>query len=310
LAADLKPGDYVFDFCGEPQEVLSVQSYVSPDCYEVTFDDGLSLIGDRHQALELQTVKWRDRHAQWLRNQGSPFAKKRFRRPLERRTLAELHGGTLRHKHKWEYSLQNTDPLRYPQVDLPVPPYILGLWFGSKKPSGNHKIEPANFNRAQKRARQVGFNLLMGRGRASRYTHLHIRPSVRESFTFAGAPIPDMIPQSYLQADLDSRLALFDGLVDAEYIRKSQDVPGMLIARDTWREIRRLQQLVEGLGMVSRLLKDPGDTKYKLHFRPRNENSTKNRRFLRKIEKIGSKMCVHVECERKFVVGEGFLVVC
>lgn len=310
LASDLKPGSYVFDSGGGIQEVLSVQSYISPDCYMVTFVDSLTLVGDRHLSMDLQTVKWRDRQAQWFANQSSHYAKKRFRRPLVRRNLAELYKGPIRLRDKWEYSLQNVEPLRYPHVDLPVPPYIVGLWYGSMLPSGRHSIDPDKFNTMQRKARAVGFNLVKERTNEYGFARMHIRPSVRESFTFAGAPIPDMLPQSYVEADLDSRLALLDGLMDAGYMRKSKSRTENYMARDSWRAIRRVQQLVEGLGMGTKLIKHPRDVKFELNFRLRNENPAKNRRAVQKIEKIGSKMCVHVETERSFVVGEGFLAVC
>lgn len=310
FASDLKPGGYVFDHSGAIQEILSVQSYVSPDCYEAAFHDGLTLVGDRHMAMELQTVKWRDNQAKWFAGQSSKYAKKRFRRPLVRRTLAELHKGPLRRREKWEYSLQNVGPLQYPHVDLPVPPYVLGLWFGSMLPSGRHSIDPDKFNMMQRKVRQVGFNLVKQKSHGGNYTQMFVRPSVRESFTFAGAPIPDIIPQSYIEADVDSRLALFDGLMDAGYMRLSKKLQGIYMARDSWKAIRRVQQLVEGLGMGTKLLKHPRDVKFELNFRLRNENVAKNRRFLRKVEKIGAKMCVHVETERSFVIGEGFLAVC
>jgi hypothetical protein len=311
LASDLKPGDNVFDFEGRPQKVLSVQSYVSPDCYELTFHDGLTLVGDRHATLELQTIMWRNKQARWFRGQSSKYAKKRFRRPLVRRTFAELASEDLKMPSgKKMYSLQNTDPLQYPHVDLPVPPYIFGLWIGSLAPSGHHWLKNPDFNSMQRKARQVGFNLVKRRHRWGYAVEFFIRPSVRESFTFAGAPIPDIIPQSYLEADVESRHALLDGLRDAWYARESKKLPGIFMMRDAWRPIRRKQQLVEGLGMCSKLLKRDTDTKHELNFRYRDPNPACNRRFLQKIVKIGAKMCVHVECERKFVVGEGYLVVC
>ena len=310
LASDLKPGGHIFNPEGAPGQILSVQSYVSPECYEVHFDDGLTVKGDRHMAFMLQTRNYRIQRDRWFKNRGSPFAK-RFRKQLERRNAADLYKEdlTLDRGHV-KYTLPAAGPLQYPHVDLPVPPYILGLWIGSMSPSGHHWLKNDDFNSMQKKARAVGFNLTKRRHRWGYLVEFFIRPSVRESFTYAGAPIPDLIPQSYLEADVDSRLALLDGLMDAKDVRESGSWPGRFITRDSWLSIRRKQQLVEGLGMISKLFKYDQHTHYELNFRLRNENSAKNRRKLRKITKISSQMCVHVETEAGFVAGEGFIAVC
>jgi hypothetical protein len=310
LASDLKPGGYIFNPEGVPNQILSVQSYVAPDCYEAHFDDGLTIEGDRHMAFMLQTRAYRDQQARWFKNRNSQFAK-RLRRPLEKRTLAELakEDLTLERGHA-KYTLQTTGPLQYPHVDLPVPPYVFGLWIGSLAPSGHHWLKNDDFNSMQKKVRAVGFNLVRRRHRWGYAVEFFIRPSVRESFTVAGAPIPDIIPQSYLEADVDSRMALLDGLRDARNITESKLNPGQFMIRDAWRGIRRKQQLVEGLGMVSRLMKCDTETKYELVFRLRHENCAKTRRKIRKIAKKSAQMCVHVETESGFVAGEGFIAVC
>lgn len=310
LASGLKPGEYIFDHEGRPTKVLSVQSYVAPECYEVTFGDGVTIEGDRHMSFLLQNRAYRKQQAGWFRNRNSKYAK-RFRKQLERRTAAQLSKepmvGPTGHA---SYHLQTTGPLQYPQVDLPVPPYIFGLWIGSLEPSGHHWLRNDDFNSMQKKARAVGFNLVRRRHRWGYAVEFFIRPSVRESFTFAGAPIPDLIPQSYLEADVDSRMALLDGLMDAKDVTESKRWPGRMMIRDAWLPIRRKQQLVEGLGMVSRLLKRDDETLFELNFRLRDENPVKTSRKLQKVTKIGAQMCVHVETETGFVAGEGFLRVC
>lgn len=310
LASDLKPGGHIFDHDGSPGRVLSVQSYISPECYEVHFDDGLTVRGDRHMSFMLQNRHYRIQRDRWFRNRSSPFAK-RFRKSLDKRTAAELSREdlTLDRGHV-KYTLQAAGPLQYPHTDLPVPPYILGLWIGSLAPSGHHWLKNDDFNSMQKKARAVGFSLTKRRHRWGYAVEFFIRPSVRESFTFAGAPIPDVIPQSYLESDVESRLALLDGLIDARDAVESKARPGNFVINDSWLSIRRKQQLVEGLGMVSRLLKYDQKTNYALKFRMRDENHAKTRRKLRKVTKIGPQMCVHVETETGFVAGEGFISVC
>ena len=311
LASDLKPGDYIFDPQGNPQPVLSVQGYISQDCYRATFSDGLSIEGDRHMSFMLQSFNYRIKQANWFKNQGSKYAK-RFRRKMEKLSAAQLHKSKIirDHNNNSEYALTNIQPLRYPQVDLPVPPYVFGLWIGSITPAGRHWLRDKDFNNMQRKVRQHGFNLVKKKSSSGGRWEFFFRPSVRESFTHAGVLIPTMIPQPYLEADVDSRWALLDGLIDAQDVTESKQYPGLFMARDAWLPIRRKQQLVEGLGMGSRLLKSDLDTKFELNFRFPNKNLAANRRFLRKIEKISAKKCVHIETKAEFVAGEGFLAVC
>lgn len=295
---------------GHVQPVLAVQSYVSQDCYEVVFRDGLSIQGDRHMSFMLQSANYREQQARWFRNRNSKYAK-RFRRKMDKLSAAQLHKTNLwRTEKKSEYALTNILPLRYPQVDLPVPPYVLGLWLGSITPAGRHWLRSKDFNKMQRKVRQCGFNLVKQKSSSGGAWEFFFRPSVRESFTHAGAIIPDMIPQSYLEADVDSRWALLDGLIDAHDVTESKLYPGLFMSRDAWLPARRKQQLVEGLGMSSRLLKEGRESKFELNFRFPNSNLAANRRFLQKITKISAKKCSHIETEHEFVAGEGFLAVC
>lgn len=310
LAADLKPGDYIFDPEGYPQPVLSVQGYISQDCYELTFRDGLSIQGDRHMSFMLQSAKYRDRLTQWMKNQSSKFAK-RFRRQMDKVSAEQLFSDGLgMHRQKSKYALTNAKPLRYPQVDLPVPPYVFGLWLGSRSPAGHHWVGKKDYNKMQRRVRQHGFNLVKAKSSSHGHYEFFFRPSVREAFTYANVDIPDIIPQPYLEADVDSRLALLEGLMDAHDVKELESRPGVYASRDAYLPIRRKQQLIESLGMGSIVKKYDDRTKFELNFRFPHKIWGFNRRFLQKIEKISAKKCVHIETERGFVAGEGFLAVC
>lgn len=308
LAANLKPADYVFKPRGGAQAIGSVQMYIPAECYRATFDDGLEIVGDRHLALALQDRVWRRKQDTWFRGQSSKYAK-RFRRPLKIKTLAELHGESLldsRGRKMW--SLQTISPLEYPTMDLPVPPYVLGLWLGSLTKSGRHFTTGKDFNRMQRMVRQFGFNLTQNNYHGRR--EFHFRPSVRESFTYARAEIPTEIPQYYLEASVESRDLLLQGLIDANDVKESQEYKDSYRVYDSWISIRRKQQLVESLGYRSKLSKNPADTNFELIFPKKKQNPALTRRFLTKIDKISPKQCVHVAVDGEFVAAEGFLAVC
>jgi len=159
--------------------------------------DGTSIVGDRHAGMMLQDQRWRERQQSWFNNQGNKFAQKRFRRPLKRQTFLDLYKGPLldaRGRKNW--SLQAVSPLQYPQVDLPVPPYVVGLWLATVTPTNRHWLLNRDYNQMQRRVREVGFSL--ARKKKGKWM-FSFRPGVRESFIHSGAPVPDVIPQSYLE---------------------------------------------------------------------------------------------------------------
>ncbi len=308
LASDLRPGDVLFNPRGGTQAVGSVQSYIPTECYRVHMSDGTSIVGDRHAGMMLQDQRWRERQQSWFNNQGNKFAQKRFRRPLKRQTFLELYKGPLldaRGRKNW--SLQAVSPLQYPQVDLPVPPYVVGLWLATVTPTNRHWLLNRDYNQMQRRVREVGFSL--ARKKKGKWM-FSFRPGVRESFIHSGAPVPDVIPQSYLESDVDSRQALLDGLFDAKSIKKAESSRDGLVIHDNWRSIRRKQQLLEGLGYVTRLLQNGKNTFFSLYFTKMYDNVAKCRRFVTKVEKIVPKQCVHIATDGEFVAGEGFLGIC
>lgn len=309
LASQLRPGDHVFRPRGGLQAVGSVQSYIPSECYRVSFDDGIEIVGDRHMSFALQDKIWRDKQGNWFRNQSSKYAKKRFRRPLRVKTASQLAAGPLAdHRRRKIWSLQTVSPLEYPTMDLPVPPYILGLWLGTMAKSGKNFATGLDFNQVQKTARQFGFTLAKTNYHGRR--ELQFRPSVRESFTYARAEIPSEIPGYYLESSVESREWLLKGLIDAKSFKQSETWPNQMRGFDSWTAIRRKQQLLEGLGHRTKLTKKEYETNYELMYTKKPKNITTLRRYISKIEKIEPVQCVHIAVEGEFVAGEGFLAVC
>lgn len=308
LASDLRPGDVIFKARGGIQTIGSVQSYIPGECYRVTFDDGTFVVGDKHARLAMQDRRWRSKQQQWFGNQGSKFAKKKFRRPLTVKSFAEIYKEPLvdaRNRKRW--SVQTIAPLEYPQATLPVPPYVFGLWLGSVTETGRHWLKDKDFNRMQIKVRQVGFTLTKKRKGEWLFS---FRPSVRESFTYAGMMTPNMIPQSYLEADVDNRKLLLDGLFDSHDAKKVKKYKDGYSITDSWASIRRKQQLLEGLGYRTSLHNGRKNSNYTLFFKNLSQNLAMERRFVAKIEKLTPVQCVHITTDEEYVVAEGFLAVC
>lgn len=105
----LKPGDTVFDEHGKPCSVLqATETQHNHQCYEVEFSDGTKIVAD---AGHLWYTEFRGRAG--IRETREIVA-----------TLKERTRGDNNHR------IPVCGALDLPEVDLPLPPYALGVWLG------------------------------------------------------------------------------------------------------------------------------------------------------------------------------------
>lgn len=310
---NLKAGDLVFDHTGLPVEVTLVQTYTPQDCYEVEFDDGLTLVGDKRLTFHLQDRKWRNRVDESQRRPNRKF-KRTMTRPLLVKTVEELHDTSLLDERGWKvYSVPNCLAVNYPTRDLPVPPYVFGVWFATLTPKGRHWVRDyLPMNKMEKIFRGYG-HFIRTKKHKNGLTMFDIRPPVRDSFLFAGLDIPNSLPFYYLDGNVEQRIALLQGLIDGGFIRKTKN-SNLYTAKDAnYHLLRKVQGLVESLGIKTTLNTPTQTPSYTLKFRIKDNFSVlygTNRRFVTKITKILPKPCVHIETNGQFLVGEGFIPAC
>lgn len=311
-AKDLNKDDVVFDHLGQITKVKTVQQYTPVDCYEIEFDDGLTVQGDRHLALQLQDKKWRDRLGEYV-NLKDRKMHRGMKRPLIRLTAEELHTTDLRYKDgRINYSVPNCLPVQYPARDLPVPPYIFGVWFASLTPRGRLWVRDKPLNKMQRIFRNYG-HFIKTKKHKNGLELFDIRPSVRDSFLFAGVDIPTSLPFYYLDANVSQRKELLEGLIDGGFIKKYKNSTLHVAQNPNYQLMRKIQGLVESLG-IKTTLHTPNKTKsYALKFRMNAEMSEvygKNRRFCIKVQKIPARNCIMIQTDTQYLVGEGYIPVC
>jgi hypothetical protein len=158
---ELKPGDYVFSEAGLPVEVLEAHDVlVDRKCYEVEFSDHSTIIADEEH-LWLTSDK-RARRARSRRTEdelrraesavmlsakghskaeiagllgyGAPCAVANAIKAVNSgrprlRTTGEIYA-TLRAGKESNHSVGVAAPIRAPERDLPIDPYVLGAWLG------------------------------------------------------------------------------------------------------------------------------------------------------------------------------------
>lgn len=310
--SDLQAGDMVFDQQGQPVEVTLVQSYMPQECYEIEFDDGLTLVGDRNLTLHLQDRKWRNRVGESQRRQNRKF-QRTMTRPLIQLTAQELSNVQLVDSNKRiVYSVPNCLPVEYPTRDLPVPPYIFGIWFGSLSPTGRHWLGDKPIEKMRRIFRGYG-HFIKTRKHKNGFSMFDIRPSVRDSFLFAGLDIPVSIPFYYLDGSVSQRMELLDGLIDSGFIKKSKNSTLYTAKNANYKLLRKIQGLVESLGIKTAIHTPSNTPSYALKFRIKDDFSVlygTNRRFVTKVQKIAPKNCILIQTNTQYLVGEGFIPAC
>lgn len=308
-AADLVESDMVFDHLGRPTKIKTIQHFLSKDCYEVEFEDGLTVTGDKNLTLPCQDIIWRD-HLSAYKSRKAIKKRRPFSRPLV--PIQPTEDLPLMRGPKKIYSVPNCMPVQYPYKDLPVPPYIFAVWFATMTSTGRHWLRERPLNKMQIIFRGYG-HTIKTRKHKNGLTLFDIRPSIRDSFLFAGASIPTNIPFSYIDGSVEQRIELFHGFFDAGLI-KNYKRSNLYVAKEAnYGLIRKIQALVESLGLKTVLHTPSNSSSYTLKFRMNgnfDELYGTHRRFIVKITKIAPKQCIHIETGTNFLVGEGYIPVC
>lgn len=120
---EVRVGDELLAADGSPTRVVAATGVMRErPCYEVVFDDGTTVVADaQHQWLT-------DTRASRRAATGTPAV----------RTTEEI-AATVRletNDRRVNHSVTNAAPLRLPEAQLPLPPYVLGAWLGDGESAG------------------------------------------------------------------------------------------------------------------------------------------------------------------------------
>lgn len=209
---DLSPGDLVFDEEGVPTTVFEVTPpMIGRPCREVEFSDGTRVIADAsHQWVTID-------------KNGRRYG----RAEAEIRTTDEI-AASLRVGDELNHHVPLAGPVRYQaRPDLPIEPYTFGAWLGDgttskaeitsvdaevlEQISGDgFTVRPVGYAPHLYRIGGVGQTRDVATGRYAQNASLSSR--LRRLGLLEGKYVPRM----YLEAGVDQRLALLQGLMDTD----------------------------------------------------------------------------------------------
>jgi deoxycytidine triphosphate deaminase len=213
---DLRIGEEVFDEKGRPTQVVAATGIMTNRaCAEVVFSDGQSIVADLAH--------------QWLTCTKS---ERKHLSPGTVRSTAEI-AGSLRAGNEWNHHVQLAEAVRYPDQPLPIDAYVLGIWLGDGTASKAEVTVGRGDEQILEEIRRAGYAVWHGSGeRAFRIGGLsrrhigRVRDAVTGQFTVDSSLSSELeamgllrdkhVPEMYLRAATNQRLALLQGLMDSD----------------------------------------------------------------------------------------------
>jgi deoxycytidine triphosphate deaminase len=214
---DLKVGDLVFDENGEPTPVVAATEVMTDrECREIVFSDGQSIIADLDH--------------RWLATTKSA---RRHNRPAKVYTTREIEESPRKVGGEWNHHIQIAGPVRYPSRDLPVNPYVLGVWLGDGISATAEITVGAGDEQVLDEIRDAGYAVWEatsprnfrigglsrrhnGRTRADKTGRFSSDSSLTSEFRRLNLLGNKHVPSIYLVASIEQRLALLQGLMDSD----------------------------------------------------------------------------------------------
>jgi replicative DNA helicase len=248
---EVRVGDELIGADGHPTRVVAATEVMTDrPCFEVEFSDGSVIVAD---AMHQWVTTTRRR-----RKSGD--------RSLTVVTTAEM-ASSARVEGRANHAVPVATALSLPEAELPVDPYVLGVWLGDGETAGG-RITTADAEIVLA-VQKAGYVVARGAGRYD-YGVRGLRVQLRD----AGVLGDKHVPASYLRASEEQRRQLLAGLLDTD----GSVANGGLSVRfeATCRRLAEsVHELITSLGYRCRMTTKPvpgrsadGSTCYRLTFTP------------------------------------------
>ena len=320
---NIQPGDMVFAPDGTPTKVLGVSDvFKDRPIYRVTTDDGASLDvdGDHLWTVRLERKKgvyhtytteqlWHRQNGVFLRTKRGGGSELRYDR-----LCSEVRNPRL----------PDAQAVQYPERELPIDPYVLGVWLGDgTSANGTITMHDDDIPHVRAEMQRRGWSV---RPTNAKFRHLvaGLHTLLRQNNLLNNKHIPD----EYLTASVDQRRALLKGLMDTDgnVSKKGQ----CFFAQSNRELIDRVAQLIRSLGIKASIIETNAaiyDKQYGKSWNvsfyasdiaalPRKEERTLKdaRTFgryirLEKLDEVADTKCIKVDRDDGlFIAGDGYIV--
>ena len=209
---ELKVGDQVFDEEGRPTNVTYVSPVRTLDTFRVTFNDGAVIYASGDHLWNTIDFKAIGRY----RNKEKITDYRDLWHLSETRDTYELRDTQIHNGNRNHYIPVNK-PLSLPTADLPLEPYVFGVWLGDGYSNCNSAITmgvtklhiPDEFSRR-------GYQMRVTQRLENKFVYSFARQGVTTTLKKMGMKNNKHIPPQYLRASYQQRLDLLRGLMDTD----------------------------------------------------------------------------------------------
>lgn len=239
---DVEIGDQVIDEKGRPTTVtFKSEVYIDHTCYDVEFDDGSVLTADKNHRWFVQTSRGPFNEDGVFTGQGRP-----------KKSEGYAHEGVVSTQFlvdnfdKAKFYIPVAQPLALPKVELPMDPYIYGLWLGDgTRYSASLTVGDRDIAQITKLLAERGTTLVPSSELQYRlldqYKNLRLMGVLGQ---------PKTIPIIFQRASRSQRLELLRGLMDSD---GSITEKGRASFHNTEQSlVEAVQELLSGLGFKHR----------------------------------------------------------
>lgn len=219
LMKDLEVGNEIFDGKGNITKIKHVSKIHNNPCYKITFDNNIEIVADHEH--------------RWV------VIDKNDNKELTSDDIFKHYSSSSK---KLKIEINN---IKLDSVNLPIDPYILGLWLadGNRTCSTITCVNNDIWKEIKKRGYKISVNHNRNNNKAESRTIFGIRKHLKALNLLNNKHIPDL----YLRGSHEQRLDLLRGYMDGDgYYNKSRN--RFVMSTTNIRQAKDIQTLVSSLG--------------------------------------------------------------
>lgn len=213
---DLQEGMYVFDKDGNKAKILHCSEIHHNPCYKIKFDNNDEIVADIDHRWLISFI-----HKCKYKGEYKDYGKEVVMTTKELKEYLD----TVKDKHRSDLipKIINAKPINCDEKELPIDPYVLGVWLGDGSADCGIITNPYEeiFNEIERRGYKVGPDVSHGSsGKAMMRTVYDLSGKLRQLNLLRNKHIPEI----YLLASYQQRLDLLRGFMDADgYYHKKRN---------------------------------------------------------------------------------------
>lgn len=213
---DINVGDMVFDEEGRPTKVVYTSPiYYDHDCYKVTFEDGEEIIADGEHNWYVSSWSKNKYNVKTTSEMKDDFVS--VRSQIGRKD-GKYSKPTM---NCYKYRVPINQSLQYEEKELPVPPYILGLFLGDgTQDNGNITCHKNDYPELSKYIKETGTMIYSQKEYRKNIYRLVLRLNEKLPLKVVlremGLTEEKFIPEIYLTSSVEQRKELLRGLMDSD----------------------------------------------------------------------------------------------